>query len=66
MQLYSNLVNSGLSEYQAKAEVTKFLLQEIKYFDSSSIVETQDEALIKKVLGRELTEEERFRLNSLG
>lgn len=65
MQIYTSLVNSGFSEIQAKAEVTKFLLHTIKYFDQEVKITTSQEAFIKEILGRDLSEEELYRLNTI-
>lgn len=65
MHLYNTAINSGLSEIQARSEVTKLLFQEAKVFDSRVDISPKLRSIMEEVLGRSLTEEERFRLNNM-
>lgn len=64
MHLYSTLVKGGLSELQAKSEVTRLLLLEANTFGPVSVYPELEKSL-EIILERKLTEQERFKLNHM-
>lgn len=64
MHIYRTAVEGGFSEGRAKAEVAQILLKELSYFTMDMKLPLNSEAVnvIEKVLGRPMTEEEKYRL----